>query len=209
MRPALLALLLLAPAAWAAAQQPPPEPAKPKDSMPLPERELAELAKVPGAPVDPKNYKIGPEDILLIRVWREPELTGPVAVRPDGNITLPLVGDIQAGGLTPDDLTKAVVEKLSTLINAPQVMVSVQAVRSKKYFVSGEVNRPGLFPLITPVTVLEALSQAGGFREFADTKNILIIRGTQRLKFNYKEVVKGKKLDQNVSLENGDHVVVQ
>ncbi|MDX2151015.1 MAG: polysaccharide biosynthesis/export family protein [Bryobacteraceae bacterium] len=208
----LLLVLVLSALAWAQ-QQPsgstPPEPAKPKDSLPLPDKELAELAKVPSAPVDPKSYKIGPEDILLIRVWREPELTGPVAVRPDGNITLPLVGDIQAGNLTPDELTKAVVEKLSTLINTPQVMVSVQAVRSKKYYVSGEVNRPGLYPLVTATTVLEALSQAGGFREFADQKNVLIVRGVERLKFNYKDVVKGKKLEQNVALQNGDHIIVQ
>lgn len=201
------ALLCLSAAVTVLAQQtPPPEPPKAKDYTP---ETLADAAKAPASPVDPKSYKIGAEDILLIRVWREPELSGAVAVRPDGQITLPLIGDLQAGGLTPEGLTASITEKLSTLMNAPQVMVSVQSVRSKKYYITGEVNRPGMFPLVTPTTILEALSQAGGFREFANTKKIVIMRGEKRLKFNYKEVVAGKHLEQNVLIENNDHLIVQ
>jgi polysaccharide export outer membrane protein len=202
-----LGLLLLALAAglWAQKQEPVKEPVKAKENSP---ENLAEFAKSAAAPVDPKTYLIGPEDILLVRVWREPELSGPVAVRPDGQITLPLVGDLQAGGLSPEMLVEGITKKLSTLMNSPQVMVSVQAVRSKKYYIIGEVGRPGEYPLVTPTTVLDALSNAGGFREFANTKKIVIMRGDKRLKFNYKEVTGGKNLEQNIALENNDHIVV-
>ncbi len=201
----LCGLAVLAPAQE---QQPPPEPAKAKETAPPPEKDLAELAKAPNAPVDPKSYKIGPEDVLLIRIWREPDLSGPVSVRPDGEITLPLIGELNAGGLTPEELVGVVTKRLSTLINSPQVMVSVQSVRSKKYYMTGEVGRPGSYPLVTPTTILQALSEAGGFREFANTKKIVVIRGDKRLKFNYKDVIDGKHTEQNILLENGDHVVV-
>jgi len=179
------------------------EPARPAAEAP---RES--LADAPPAAVDPRTYIIGPEDILLIRVWREPEHSGLVTVRPDGKITLPLIGDIQAAGLTPDKLDAAVTEALSRYINNPDVIVSVQAVRSKRYYVTGEVNRPGAYPLVTPVTVLEALTLAGGFRDFANKKNITILRGNQRLRFNYNDVIKGKNLSQNIVLQHGDYIIV-
>jgi polysaccharide export outer membrane protein len=161
------------------------------------------------APVDPKTYIIEPEDIVSIRVWREIDLSGLFTVRPDGKITMHLVGDVQAGGSTPEQLQTRVVEALQTVINRPQVVVAIHEVRSKKYFITGEVNRPGQYPLATKVTVMEALTLAGGFREFADMKNIKILRGTERLRFNYKDVIKGKKLDQNIELKPNDHIVVQ
>lgn len=169
---------------------------------------LEEAGKGVGAPVDPRTYQIGPEDVLLVRVWREPELSGPLAVRPDGKITLPLIGEVQAGGLTPEQLTKSITDSLSKFINRPEVLVQVQGVNSKKFLVSGEVGRPGTYPLVTPITVMEAIVQAGGLREFANKKKIVVIRGTERLKFNYSEVIKGKNLSQNVPIQNGDHVVV-
>ena len=156
------------------------------------------------APVDPKTFEIGPEDILLVRVWREPELSSAVEVRPDGKITLPLVGEVQAAGQTADALKSTIVEHLSEFINKPEVMVSIQSVRSRRYHIQGEVNRPGTFPLVIPVTVLEALTNAGGFREFANTKKVTILRKGKLLKFNYNDVVKGKNMDQNVTVENGD-----
>lgn len=170
--------------------------------------DLAAAAAGPGAPVDPKTYKIGAEDIVGIRVWREPDLSGPVMVRPDGKITLPLVGEIQAAGETPESLAKLITEGLSQTMTKPEVFVSVQQVNSKKYFVSGEVTRPGVYSLVTSVSVLEALSLAGGLREFANQKKIIVVRGNQRLKFNYKEVVDGKNLKQNITLEHGDHIIV-
>ena len=160
------------------------------------------------APVDPKTFEIGPQDILLIRVWREPELSSAVQVRSDGKITLPLVGEIQAGGLTPEALKTKVVEVLSEYINKPEVMVSVQSVQSRRYHITGGVNRPGTFPLVVPVTVLEALTNAGGFREFANTKKITVLRKGKTLKFNYNDVIKGKNMDQNVYIETGDYIVV-
>jgi polysaccharide export outer membrane protein len=181
-----------------------PETAPPTASLADPE-----VKKSAGAPVDPKSYVIGPEDVLAVRVWKEPEASGIVTVRPDGKITLALGGDVQAGGLTPEQLSRKITEALSNYINRPQVTVMVQAVFSKKYYISGEVNRPGAFPLVVPTTIVEALTQAGGFREFANQKKIVIMRGPKRFNFNYKDYIKGKGLDQNVQLESGDHIVVQ
>jgi len=163
---------------------------------------------VPAAPVDPKSYIIGPEDQLTVRVWREKDVSGAVIVRPDGKITLPLIGDIQAGGRTPEQLKKDITEKLSEFLNRPEVMVSVTDIRSKKYYIIGQVNRTGAFPLVVPTTVLDALSGAGGFQEWAKKNKIVILRKGKRLKFNYKEVIKGKHLEQNIYLENGDHIIV-
>jgi polysaccharide export outer membrane protein len=204
------------------AQAPEPKNTGPKNEEPQDlapgtaktKEEAAEAAKAAAgaggvaAPVDPKSYVIGPEDILLVRVWREPELSQGVQVRPDGKITLPLVGELQAGGLTPAQLQTKVVEALTEFINKPEVTVSLQSVQSKKYYITGEVNRPGTFPLVVPVSILEALTNAGGFREFADLKKITILRGGKILKFNYKDVVKGKNRDQNITVENGDYIVV-
>ncbi|MGD0437111.1 MAG: polysaccharide biosynthesis/export family protein [Bryobacteraceae bacterium] len=162
-----------------------------------------------GAAVDPNRYLIGPEDVLFIKVWREPDFTLPVAVRPDGKITLPLIGEVQAGHQTPDQLTKQLTELLAKYINNADVTVFVTEVRSKKFYLDGELNRPGSFPLVTPTTVLEALSHGGGFKDFANTKKIRILRGNKVYYFNYKQVTSGKRLEQNILLENGDHVIVR
>ena len=116
-----------------------------------------------GAAVDPNKYVLGPEDVIFIRTWREADFTLPVAVRPDGKITIPLIGEVQAAGLTPQQLTADLKEKLGKYINNPDVTIFVTEVRSKKYYIDGEVNRTGSFPLVTPTKVLEALSNAGGF----------------------------------------------
>ena len=162
-------------------------------------------------PIDPKSYLIGPEDVLRIEVFRENDLSRPVNVRPDGKITLPLVGDLQAEGLTPERLTAQVKEALSQFENNPEVTISVLQVNSKSFTVTGKVNRSGRFPLVTPVRVFDALGLTGGFQDFANTKNITIVRGTQRLTFNYNDFVKGKKeaLDQNIWLQNGDTILVK
>ncbi len=159
------------------------------------------------APVDPKAYKIGPEDILGVNVWKEKEFSGQFSVRPDGKITLPLIGDMVAVPLTPDQLQGKIAEALTKYLNEPRVIVSVVEVRSKRYYVSGEVNKSGPVALVTPTTVLQALSSCG-MREWAKKKKIVILRGTERLKFNYEDVVKGKKMEQNIPLQDGDHIVV-
>ena len=159
------------------------------------------------------DYVIGADDILGIDVWKEPELTRPVQVRPDGKISLPLVGEIQAAGLHPLDLQKQIADKLQAYISNPAVSVIVQEIRSKKINVIGQVQRPGAYSLSGPMTVLDALSLSGGFRDFAKETKIYVLRiqpdgSHARLRFNYKQVVKGKHLEQNVQLQNGDTVVI-
>ncbi|HLX42825.1 MAG TPA: polysaccharide biosynthesis/export family protein [Bryobacteraceae bacterium] len=189
-----------------------PQPTNP------PEPEKAEAPKTPaavapdatGLPIDPKSYVIGPEDIILIKVWREPDFTGPKGVRPDGKITLPLIGDLQAGGLTPDRLTAQLKQALSEYVKQPDVTVEVIQVNSKRYTVTGEVNRPNAYPMVVAVHVFDAINIAGGFREFANKKDILVLRGDgKRFHFNYQEYVKGKNVDKNILLENGDTVIVK
>jgi polysaccharide export outer membrane protein len=203
-----LSVFMIAPifmAAQAPAQQTPPPAEKPPEAIKtLPNSVGPENT---GAPVDPKTYVIGPEDVLFISVFREQDLSGAVAVRPDGKITRPLIGDMQAGGLTPERLATQLKQAFSTYINSPDVQVTVAQVNSKRYTVAGEVMRPGVYPLVLPTKVFDALSTVG-FRDFANLKNIKIIRGQERLKFNYKEVLKGKHLEQNIFLEPGDTIYV-
>ena len=168
-------------------------------------------AKTPGAPlVDPKSFVIGPEDILWVRVWNSPQVSGQVTVRPDGKITLQLLGEIQAAGLTPEALTQTVYDGILKFEqhDKSEVTVEVRQVNSRKYFIQGEVGKPGSFPLLLPTTVLEALVNAGGFREFANSKKIIIMRAGKQYQFNYKEVIHGKKLEQNILLQPGDQIIV-
>jgi polysaccharide export outer membrane protein len=162
-------------------------------------------------PVDPHSYLIGPEDILKIEVFRDADLSRMVNVRPDGKITLLLIGDVQAEGLTPERLTAQVKEGYSTLLNNPEITISVMAVNSKSFTITGKVNRSGRFPLVTPMRIFDALGLAGGFQDFANTRKITIVRGNDRLYFNYRDYLKGKKeaLDHNIWLQNGDTINVQ
>jgi polysaccharide export outer membrane protein len=161
-----------------------------------------------GAPITDQAYVIGAEDVLAVSVWHEAELTRQVVVRPDGKITLPLVGELTAAGLTLPQLNSAITDGLKKYIITPEVNVSVQAVNSKKYYVQGEVLKPGPYPLVVPTTVMEGLANAGGFRDFANLKKITILRGIERLRFNYKEVRAGKHLEQNILLQPGDQILV-
>ena len=160
------------------------------------------------APVDPKTYVIGPEDILSVRVWREPELSSAVQVRPDGKITLPLIGEMEAAGQTPEGLKAKVVEALQEYIIKPDVIVSLQSVQSRKYYITGEVTRPGTFPLVVPVTILEALTNAGGFKEFANTKKITDSPKRQDFEIQLQRCRQGEEQQQNIQIENGDYIVV-
>ena len=163
-------------------------------------------------PVDPKSYLIGPEDVLRIEVYRDPDLSRVVNVRPDGKITMPYVGDLQAEGLTPERLTAQLKEALGIVIKSPEVSVSVLAVNSKSFTITGKVNRVGRFPLVTPIRVFDAIGLSGGFQEFANQKSIQIVRpGSKSLYFNYKDFLKEKKeaKDQNIWLQNGDTIVVK
>jgi polysaccharide export outer membrane protein len=163
------------------------------------------------ATTDPE-YKIGPQDMLRVDVWKEPDISRIVPVRPDGKITLPLVNDVQAAGLTTTQLAAKIAEGLKKYITSPQVTVGVTEINSRRIFVNGEVARPGAFPLLPNMTVLQALSSAGGFTQFAREKKIYILRmenGKQvKYPFNYKEAVSGKNVEQNIILQGGDIIVV-
>jgi polysaccharide biosynthesis/export protein len=161
-----------------------------------------------GAPIDPKTYVIGPEDVLSIFVFHEQELTRVESVRPDGKITMPLIGDLQAEGLTPDRLKTQMRDALSSYIKNPDVTITIMAVNSKRYTIAGEVLRPGPVALVMPMRVFDALSNVG-FKDFANKSKIVIIRGDKRIKFNYNDVLHGKHLETNIFLEPGDTIYVK
>jgi polysaccharide export outer membrane protein len=169
-------------------------------------------AAKPIAATDDPAYVIGEEDVLNINVWKEPEISRAVPVRPDGKISLPLLNDVQAAGLTPLQLGMAIRERLKKYLTEPEVTVIVTQINSRRIYIVGEVNRAGAFPMLPNMTVLQALSSAGGFSQFANLKGIYVLRsenGKQiKLPFNYKEVLKGQRPAQNIFLKPGDTIVV-
>lgn len=189
-------------------------------TAPAPESTINEAPKVPstvspdatGLAIDPKSYVIGAEDILKISVWREETLSGAVGVRPDGKITRPLIGDVQAAGLTPERLAATLKEAYSPEVHNPEITVELIQVNSKHYSITGGVNHPGMFPLVTPLTVFDALTLSGGFRDFANKSDIKIIRADGKiLHFNWTKYTKGDKKarDANITLLPGDTIIVK
>jgi polysaccharide export outer membrane protein len=164
----------------------------------------------PPVPAVPADYTIGPEDVLGVVFWREQEISGDVVVQPDGMITLPLVGNLRAGGMKIDTLRDQIQEAASKYLNEANVTVLPRQINSRKVFITGEVGTPGTYPLTGPRTVMQLIALAGGLTEFAESEEISIIREgrPQAFKFNYKDVAKGKKLEQNIQLQPGDTVVV-
>jgi polysaccharide export outer membrane protein len=200
-------------AAQAPPATPPPQPpTSPQPVVSTPPKPAGAVSPTPVAVTPPADYVIGPDDILSVVVWREKDLSADVVVRPDGRITLPLVNDIEAAGSTPDALRARIAEAMAKFVEDPSVTVVVKQINSRKVFVTGMVGKPGPYPLSGGTTVLQQLSIAGGVHEFADSKHILVMRnenGTQvALKFNYKDVVRGKNLQQNILLKPGDTIVV-
>jgi polysaccharide export outer membrane protein len=191
---------------------PPAQPGVP--TPPAAGADETSLPKIPAETATVKtnddSYVIGPEDILQITVWADARLSGAFLVRSDGRISMNLIGEVVANGKTPAKLSKEIEELLKgkEILRRPQVNVQVTAINSKKYSINGEVSKPGSFPLVVPTTVLEALVNAGGFKDFANKKKIEIIRGQERLRFNWNEVVKGKKTQQNILLQPGDIIIV-
>ena len=168
-------------------------------------------AAAPAAPAPiPAGYVIGADDTLGILFWREEGLSGDVVVRPDGNISVPLLNDVMAAGLTPEQLRTVLQERSRKFIEDPNVTVVVRQINSRKVFITGQVTRPGTFPLASRTTVLQLIALAGGLTEFTDGNEIVIIRPgvAKPMSFNYDAVRKGKKLEQNVELMAGDTVVV-
>jgi polysaccharide biosynthesis/export protein len=157
------------------------------------------------------EYVIGPEDVLHIAVWKENDLTATLPVRPDGKISLPLLDDVQAAGLTPKQLADSVTEKLKKYIADPRVTVVVTAINSKRIYLVGEVLHAGATPMLPNMTVLQALSSAG-LNQFANTKRIYVLRTAngkqQKLPVNYRKLVKGEEIEQNYILQPGDTIVV-
>lgn len=202
----LLALFFLVLAATGFSQVPTP-PAEPKVASPE-EKKPEASPTAAAAAIDPKSYRIGAEDILLVTVWREPDLSGLKTVRPDGKINLQLVGELDAMNLTPNELETNITKAYEKVLKTPIVTLQVQRVESKKYYMSGEIYRPGAYSLVSPTTMLQALTMAGGVREFGNAKKIIIMRGAERIKFNLNEVIKGKNLDQNIFLQPNDHIIV-
>lgn len=176
----------------------------------------ADASKTPAAgPKKPttdakKRYVIGPLDVLDIKVWGQNQLTGAVAVDRDGMISLPLVGEIKADGMTSDQLRDTIQSRLKDCcLNTPEVETSVLKINSKRYYVYGGVLKPGPYPLAEATTIMDALSEVG-FKDFANLKKITIQRGEQTFKFNYNDFQKGKNKDKNLNIElqNGDRIYV-
>jgi polysaccharide export outer membrane protein len=215
-----------APAATAAAEtgaKPPAEESaatKPPITQPLTQpdidptklaepRDKAVARAALAVPQDDHPFVLGAEDQISVMIYNSPEFSGAHMIRPDGKITVPFLGDVVAAGFTPLELSSTIKERLKKYIVDPDVSVSVTQVNSKRYYIQGEVGRTGGFPLLVPTKVLEALVNAGGFKDFANQKKIIIMRVTgERLNFNYREVIQGKKMAQNIYLKPGDIIIV-
>lgn len=183
------------------------------DSSPKKSKEVSQTTTLTPAPAADAEYRIGKEDILSIQVWREPELSRLVAVRADGKISIPLVGELEAVGHTPLELQNQLTRLLEQYMKSPQVLVTVQDARSQRFSILGEVMRPGTYPLVKPTTILDALSMAGGFREFAKTEKMFVLRtapdGTRiKIPVAYKKIISAKGAQQNIELEVRDTLVV-
>ena len=172
---------------------------------------MAASADNAGLAIDPKSFTLGIEDVVQIEVWGDDRLSSVQVIRPDGKIAMKLIGEIQVAGLTPERLRETIKQAVSEIVQRPDVTIKVLQVNSRKFTLVGEVNRGGQFPLIAPIKVFDAINMGGGFKDFANRKDIKIFRngGKTILKFNYDQVMKGKKLEQNVLVEAGDTIIVK
>jgi len=186
-----------APAAGAPAQPATPTPA-----------EIAAQAGV----TPPSDYVIGPDDVLIIIFWREKDLSSEVTVRPDGRISIPLLQDVEAAGLTPEQLQKKLLSLAQRFVEDANITVVVKQINSRRVYITGQVARPGPYLLTSPTTVVQLISMAGGLLEYADAKNIVIVRNEKNTpvsyRFNYREMTERKNLKQNILLKPGDTVLV-
>ena len=204
----LVVVIVVACVAPAFAQTPPPSP----QTKPAPSAEKPPAVVRPADVAVPGNYVIGTDDLLGIVYWRDKEMSTDARVRPDGRISIPLINEVQAAGLTPEELQKKITEESAKFMEDASITIVVREIHSLKVFITGEVNKPGPYPITSVTTVMQLISLAGGLREYANSKNIMIMRkeGDKQtsLKFNYKEVAAGKNLKQNIDLKPGDTVVV-
>jgi polysaccharide biosynthesis/export protein len=160
----------------------------------------------------PSSYAIGPDDVLQIVFWKDHDLSVDVVVRPDGRISVPLLNDVQAAGLTPDELRAKLSSAAEQYFEHPNVTVLVKQINSRKVFITGQIDKPGIYPLTGPMTILQLIAAAGGLKEDADGDHIIVMHrdssGGPAREFNYSDVVKKKRLAQNITLTPGDTVVV-
>lgn len=179
-------------------------------AAPAPARDPQVLKALKGLSIDDHPYILGAEDIIAINVYNGPEFSGSHMIRPDGKITLNFIGEVMALGFTPLELSETIKGKLKKYIVEPDVSVSVNAINSKKFYIQGEINKPGTYPLLIPTKILEALVNAGGFRDFSNPKRIVIMHvDGSRDKFNYKEVMAGKRMEQNIFVRPGDIILIK
>lgn len=168
-------------------------------------------AKPPAVP--PADYVIGPDDVLSIVFWRENDMSADVVVRPDGRISIPVINEVVAMGLTPEQLRQTLVSAAERYVEDPTVSVVVKEIKSRRVFIMGQIGKPGPYPLMGPTTVMQLIALAGGLQEFAKEKEIVILRKQTdpvetSIRFNYREVVNRKNLRQNIELQPGDTVIV-
>jgi polysaccharide biosynthesis/export protein len=193
-----------------AAVQPAARPAAPPAAVPP--AAAAAAAPRPSDPVVPAGYVIGTDDVLSIVYWKDKDMSADAKVRPDGRIALPLINEVQAAGLTPEQLHRRITEESKKYMEDANITVVVREINSRRVFITGEVNKPGPYPLTSATSVLQLISLAGGLRDYANSKKIVIMRTENgrsiSLPFNYKDVASGRKLEQNIELKPGDTVVV-
>jgi polysaccharide export outer membrane protein len=212
MMPSRLLAMSLSLLAWLAAPAA-GQPQKPPAAPPQTASKTAASA-VPGPSVTPPaDYVIGPDDVLGVVFWREKDMSvEQVVVRPDGMITLPLLNDVKAAGLTPEQLRQQIMQAANRYVEEPNATVVVRTINSRKVYVTGQVAKAGPYPLTSSMTVLQAIAVAGGLLEYAKQNDIVVVRNqggkTQTFKFRYKDVIQGKKLEQNIELKPGDTILV-
>jgi polysaccharide export outer membrane protein len=200
-------------AMWAAAADAQTAAASPsQQNAAKPATPAASLTVVPKGVDTPPDYVIGPDDVLSIVFWRDKDMSDDVAVRPDGKISLPLINEVQASGLTPEQLRAALTTAANKFVEDPAVTVVVKAINSRKVFITGQVAKPGPYSLSAPTTVLQLIATAGGVAEYAKSDRIMVMRTengkTIGRRFNYKDVSQGRNLQQNLELKPGDTIVV-
>ena len=235
---ALVALLVCPAAAFAQAPAAPPATAKPVQPAPAPTGTAApvqppsDMARPPAKPAPgttkpaganagpvipvqpplPDDYVIGPDDVLVVMFWREKELSTEAAVRPDGKISIPLLQDVQAAGLTPVQLRDKLNAEAQRFVEDPNATVIVKEINSRQVFITGQVTKPGPYRLGGPTTVVQLIAMAGGLLEYADRENVSIMRvengAAVSYRFNYKDISERRNLKQNIMLKPGDTVVV-
>jgi polysaccharide export outer membrane protein len=199
-------------AAVATQSEAPPPGSAARPSLPAAPAGVTAPVLGPTAPATPAGYLIGADDLLSVVFWRDKDMTTDVVVRPDGKISLPVLGEIQAGGLTPEQLRSVILEAAGKYFEDPSVYIVPKQINSRKVFVTGEVNKPGTYALSNSLTVIQILALAGGLTDFAKKSEIAVIRTEngqpKRYRVNYSDILKGKSLQQNIELRVGDVVIV-